>query len=243
VTAERKYIPIIKKRAEERRAKVIEVDEALVPDDLLTKFPYVIFKENIAITLAVCEQLGISPVEAIDGMLEANPDPGLTKILDANVGGQSVRFIVAFGANDVDSTRIVFDELERRGFTKDRRLVGFFHARDDRVTRTLEFARFMAKMPFDEIICVGKTTNLFVSEASREGYPKGEILDWGQVDEKEILRRLEATLQRKQGPILLFGCGNMIGIEGLVGEFESLSRTERQSEPKQWLSTELPSTQ
>jgi poly-gamma-glutamate synthase PgsB/CapB len=221
VTAEKKYLPIIMKRAEERRAKVIEVDEGTVPDDLLPKFPYMIFKENIAITLAVCSQLGISAREAMDGMLEAKPDPGLTRILDATLGGQSVRLIAAFGVNDVDSTRIVFNELERRGFTQRRGLVGLFHARKDRITRTLEFAESMAKMPFEEIICVGKTTNLFVSVASKEGYPKEKIANWGQVDGDEIFRRLGAAVERRGGPIVLFGCGNMIGIEGFVRKFES----------------------
>jgi len=227
VTAEKKYLPVIKKRADERRAKVIEVEEGTVPDDLLPRFPYLIFKENIAITMAVCKELGISAREAIDGMLEARPDPGLTRILDGTVAGQSVRLIAAFGVNDVDSTRIVFEELERRGFTRGRSLVGLFHARDDRITRTLEFAEFMATMPFEEIICVGKTTNLFVSLASKEGYPKEKIADWGEVEEDEILRRLEAAVERRGGPIVLFGCGNMIGIEGFVSKFESLSAERR----------------
>ena len=230
VTAERKYLPIIKKRAEERGARVIEVDESLVPDDLLPKFPYMIFKENIAIALAVCQQLGISPKEATEGMLEAKPDPGLTRVLEATVAGKSVRLIAAFGVNDVDSTRIVFDELERRGFLQGRGLVGLFHGRDDRITRTLEFAEFMARMPFEELVCVGKTTSLFASIASREGYPREKIADWGEVDGREILHRLESTVRVNGGPIVLFGCGNMIGIEGFVREFENLSHRGSENE-------------
>jgi gamma-polyglutamate synthase len=223
VTAEKRYLPVIEKRAEERRAKVIQVDESIVPADLLPRFPYLVFRESIAITLAVCEQLGVPSKVAIDGMLEAKPDPGLTRILNATVAGESARLIAAFGVNDVDSTRIVFDELERRGFTQGGRLIGLFHAREDRITRTLEFAELMAKMPFEEIICVGKTSNLFVSVAVKEGCPKERIVDWGQVDGDEMLRRVEAVVRRRGEPIVIFGCGNMIGIEGFVGGFEGLS--------------------
>jgi poly-gamma-glutamate synthase PgsB/CapB len=223
VTAERKYLPIIKKRAEVMEAEVIEVDESSVPDELLSRFPYMLFKENIAITFAVCRLLGIPPKDAIGGMLEAEPDPGVTRILDAVIADQSIRFIAAFGVNDVDSTKIVFDELKRRGFIEERVLVGLFHARDDRITRTLEFAQVMAKMPFKEIICVGKTTNLFVTQMTKEGYPREKIVDLGPVDEEKILGFLEASAKRKSGPMALFGCGNMIGIEGFIRRFENLS--------------------
>src|SRR5437870_11931985 len=55
VTAEKKYIPIIRKRAEEKNAKVIEVDPDTVQDESLSKLSYMIYKENIAIALRVCE--------------------------------------------------------------------------------------------------------------------------------------------------------------------------------------------
>jgi poly-gamma-glutamate synthase PgsB/CapB len=225
VTAEKKYLPIIMKRAENQAAKVIKADESTVPDELLSKFSYLVFKESIAIALAVCGQLGMRPEDAIDGMIEARPDPGLTRILDAVIANQRMRFIAAFGVNDVDSTRIVFEELERRGFYQGRSLVGLFHARDDRITRTLEFAQTMAKMPFDQIICVGGATNLFVAQASKEGYPRERIIDLGPVDEGKILRCLEETSQKIGGRIALFGCGNMIGIEGFIHRFENLSET------------------
>ena len=229
VTAEKKYLPVIRKRAEEKSARVIEVDESSVSDEILQKFPYMIFKENIATALAVCGLLGIRSEDAMDGMMEAQPDPGLTRILDTEIAGKSVRLIAAFGVNDVDSTRIVLKELTRRGFIEGRMLVGLFHARDDRITRSLEFAQAMAKMPFGEIITAGKTANLFVAQATREGYPKEKIHDLGPVNSEEILRFLGGLAVRYARPIALFGCGNMIGIEGFIAEFEhTQERTVRQ---------------
>src|SRR5437879_10432438 len=85
VTAEKKYIPIIRKRAEEKNAKVVEVDPDTVTDENLSKFSYMIFKENIAIALKVCELLKVPPDEALKGMLDAKPDPSLTRILNGMV--------------------------------------------------------------------------------------------------------------------------------------------------------------
>jgi len=227
VTAEKKYIPIIRKRAEEKNAEVIEVDPDTVPDETLSKFPYLIFKENIAVALKVCELLKVPPDEALKGMFDAKPDPGLTRILNGVVANHDVRLIAAFGVNDVDSTGLVFQELSRRGVMEEQRmLVGMFHAREDRVTRTLEFARVMARMPFEKILVVGEMTNLFVSQATREGYAKEKIVNLGTVHPPAIMDFLsKMSLESAQG-LTLFGCGNMIGIEDFIDAFEKLSETQ-----------------
>src|SRR5438128_11880795 len=183
VTAEKKYMPIIRKRAEEKNAKVIEVDPDTVPDENLTKFSYMIFKENIAIALKVCELLKVPPDEALKGMIDAKPAPGLTRILNGMIANHNVRLIAAFGVNDVDSTRLVFQELSRRRVIEEERmLVGMFHAREDRVTSTLEFAQVMARLPVDKILVEVEMTKLFVGQASREGYAKEKILNLAAVD-------------------------------------------------------------
>ncbi|HVH14894.1 MAG TPA: poly-gamma-glutamate synthase PgsB [Candidatus Angelobacter sp.] len=224
VTAEKKYIPIIKKRAEEMSAKVVEADPDTVPDENLSKFSYIIFKENIAIALKVCELLNVPPDEALKGMLDAKPDPGLTRILNGVIANHNVRLIAAFGVNDIDSTSLVFQELGRRGAIGEQRmLVGMFHAREDRVTRTLEFAQFMARMPFEKILVVGEMTNLFVSQATRAGYAKEKIANLGTVDPPAIMDFLSKMSLESDRGLTLFGCGNMIGIEDFIDAFERLS--------------------
>jgi gamma-polyglutamate synthase len=227
VTAEKKYMPIIRKRAEEMNAKVVEVDPDTLSDENLSKFSYMIFKENIAIALKVCELLKVPPDEALRGMLDAKPDPGLTRILNGVIANHNVRLIAAFGVNDIDSTRLVFQELGRRGAIGDQRvLVGMFHAREDRVTRTLEFAQVMARMPFEKILVVGEMTNLFVSRAIRGGYAKEKIANLGSVDPPAIMDFLSKMPLKSDQGITLFGCGNMIGIEDFIDAFENLSEKE-----------------
>jgi poly-gamma-glutamate synthase PgsB/CapB len=222
VTGERKYLPVITKRAEEVGATVIEAEENSVPDELLSRFPYLVFKENVAVALKVCEQLGIPKKDAVEGMLDARPDPGLTRTVSATISGHSLEFVVAFGVNDVDSTGVVFDELRRRGVIGGQNIIGLFHARNDRITRTLEFAQAMARMPFKQIVCVGEMTKLFVSETTKAGYPRERITDLGPVDNSKIINFLEEAVERMDGSVVLFGCGNMIGIEGFIREFEGM---------------------
>jgi hypothetical protein len=80
----------------------------------------------------------------------------------------------------------------------------------------------MARMPFEEIFVVGKMTNLFVSQATKEGYRKENIVDLGTVDPLKIINFLETVGTEDDRGIALFGCGNMIGIEGFIQEFENL---------------------
>jgi poly-gamma-glutamate synthase PgsB/CapB len=227
VTAEKRYLPILRKRAEEKNAKLIEVDPDTVPDENLSKFSYLIFKENIAIALKVCELLKVPPNEALKGMVEAKPDPGLTRILNGMIANHNVRLIAAFGVNDVDSTRLVFQELSRRRVIEEQgMLVGMFHAREDRVTRTLEFAQLMARMPFEKILVVGEMTNLFVGQATREGYAKEKIVNLGSVDPPAIIDFLSKMSLEPDQALTLFGCGNMIGIEDFIDAFEKLSEKQ-----------------
>ena len=227
VTAEKKYLPIIRKRAEQMNAKVVEVDPDTVADENLSKFSYMIFKENIAVALKVCELLKVPPDEALKGMFDAKPDPGLTRIINGVIANQNVRLIAAFGVNDIDSTRLVFQELNRRGAIGEQRmLVGMFHAREDRVTRTLEFAQVMARMPFEKILVVGEMTNMFVTQAVRGGYAKEKIANLGTVNPPAIMDCLsKMALESDQG-LTLFGCGNMIGIENFIDAFEKLSEKQ-----------------
>ncbi len=227
VTAEKKYLPIIRKRAEQMNAKVVEVDPDTVADENLSKFSYMIFKENIAVALKVCELLKVPPDEALKGMFDAKPDPGLTRIINGVIANQNVRLIAAFGVNDIDSTRLVFQELNRRGAIGEQRmLVGMFHAREDRVTRTLEFAQVMARMPFEKILVVGEMTNMFVTQAVRGGYAKEKIANLGTVNPPAIMDCLsKMALESDQG-LTLFGCGNMIGIEDFIDAFEKLSEKQ-----------------
>src|SRR5438094_9266115 len=171
-----------------------------------------IFKENIALALKVCELLKVPLDEALKGMFDARPDPGVTRILNCVIANHNVRLIAAFGVNDIDSTRLVFQELSGRGAIGEQRmLVGMFHAREDRVTRTLEFAQVMARMPFEKILAVGEMTNLFVHQATREGYAKDKIVNLGTVDRPAIMDFLSTIALKSEQGRILYGGANVIG--------------------------------
>ena len=48
---------------------------------VLEGFSFIEHPDNIALALGVCESIGISKDKAIQGMRNANPDPGALKIM------------------------------------------------------------------------------------------------------------------------------------------------------------------
>jgi len=86
----------------------------------------------------------------------------------------------------------------------------------------------MARMPFEKILIVGEMTNLFVNQASREGYAKEKMVDLGRANPSAIIDSLTRISKEKNQSMTVFGCGNMIGIENFIDAFEKLSQDTQQ---------------
>src|SRR3989442_1996904 len=55
ITAEQRLLPTLRGEAEKRHATLVAVTPGVVSDSLLDSFPYITFKENVALALGVCE--------------------------------------------------------------------------------------------------------------------------------------------------------------------------------------------
>ncbi len=75
-TAERRHLKVFEASARDRGTSLVAVtadDVAAVSDEEMARFCYVEHKENVALALAVCEDLGINRETALRGMTEAPP--------------------------------------------------------------------------------------------------------------------------------------------------------------------------
>jgi poly-gamma-glutamate synthase PgsB/CapB len=227
VTADERFLPVFEAVARKLGTRVVRADPGEVGDDVLGRFSYLNFKDNVAIALEVGRLLDIPDDVAIRGMLKVAPDPGLMTIRRTRVAGVELTFINAMGVNDRDSTILVHRELAKRGYFKDKAVVGFFHARGDRISRTEDFGRAMVKdMSFSKIVVVGAMTKLFVIEAGKAGYDIDLIEDIGYGTGRDAMEALAgiATENRAIGlDTVVFGFGNMVGqiptdVLGIVDE-------------------------
>ncbi|TLZ76783.1 MAG: hypothetical protein E6K07_08335 [Methanobacteriota archaeon] len=110
--------------------------------------------------------------------------------------------------NDVDTLLELQRELIRRKKLNGGPLVGLFNSRDDRATRSLEFARMMSReLEFRSVIVTGRHTKAFVRAAVRNGYPRDRISEMEDATPREILEAVDA---RAPPDGAAFACGNMV---------------------------------
>lgn len=143
IISQGKYTDYFSKIAEERNTEVYIANEEEIPEGYLDKFEYLVFPNNISISLAFARAMGIDKETALKGMLKANQDPGALIIKNIKRNGKESVFVNAFAANDPNSTLEVWDKIHDEGYLKGikKKPLIIFNSREDRVDRTEQFSK------------------------------------------------------------------------------------------------------
>lgn len=157
VTAERDRLPVLCAEAGRRSTALIPVDPESVTDEEIRRFPYIAFKENVAIALAVAELVGVDRTTALAGMIAAPPDPGTVAVHTYQDGPRRIAFANVFAANDPASTRMNIDLL------RDRDLISgplnlVINCRPDRIERNGQMGELCGRLSPERIILIGEPT-------------------------------------------------------------------------------------
>ena len=134
ITAEEKITEPLKQVSEQRNSKFYQTSSNDVSKEYMLKFPFLEHAENVALALKVCEEAGVDPDVALDGMIHTKPDPGALEIIDLNIKDNKIYFINAFAANDPHSTYMVWKMMCDR-LSENKRCI-FLNTREDRRYRT-----------------------------------------------------------------------------------------------------------
>ncbi|WP_245718850.1 poly-gamma-glutamate synthase PgsB [Micromonospora rhizosphaerae] len=157
ITAERDRLAILQEEAERRDCELIPVDPESVSDREMDGFGWITFKENVAIALAVAEQLGVDRHSALKGMWEAPPDPGVLSVARVLHGTKRLRFANVFAANDPESTIMNIKQLEDQQLIT-RPLTMVINCRPDRVERNRQMGELSARVQPDSLVLIGEPT-------------------------------------------------------------------------------------
>lgn len=157
VTAEKEQIAVLREEARRRKCELIQVDADEIDDETVAMFPFITFKENIAIALAVAGMCGIERESALQGMITSPPDPGTVAVDDYEVDGRRLSFANLFAANDPSSTLMNIEQLTDRGLI-DRPLNIVINCRPDRVERNGQMGALTGALEPDRIILIGEPT-------------------------------------------------------------------------------------
>ena len=221
-TAEKNFIETIRIKAKKLNTRVIEIDPETVTTADLTGFNYLEHKDNVATALAICKHFGVSREDALRGMRDIRPDPGVLRKYKLGIDGISVEFVNAFAANDPDSYLAIWEMLHlHKGDSK--QLVVLVNSRRDRIQRAEQLGEFIAtRLEADKFIISGEATRPLYNKAIKSGLNPELVTDLGGHDAMEIFEHLNKTI--KQDTIVV-GIGNIVGLgEEIVRYFANKGR-------------------
>lgn len=220
-TCEKKHIDVLEHAAADRGTQLHQIadeETAAVSDEELAKFQYREHGENVALSLAVCESLGVSRDVALSGMVALEPEPGATQICKLFFHGRELIFVNAFAANDPESTRRIWDQVaDRYGPDNGYRRIAVVNCRADRPQRSHEIA--VAAADWSEtshFVVIGSGTILFLREALKRGIPSERITVEESVPLREVI---ESILELSGRRAVIVGMANIKGGGGEIARY------------------------
>jgi poly-gamma-glutamate synthase PgsB/CapB len=186
--------------------RVVVADASEISDELLGRFSYPAFPENVSIALAVAAELGIDRETALRGMISAAPDIGVLRLFALDSPDYSLIFINGFSANDMLSTEMVWHEASKR-LPADLPLVVLYNNRADREYRIAEFLEMPGRIKnIDLLVSMGDHGDK-VARAFR-GRGIETMTSKAGTDFDILFGEIAARVGKS---FLLFGVGNFYG--------------------------------
>ncbi len=212
VTAEQnpEVLAVMWAEAERRGTRLVVVDPDAIIDEELARFPYLAFRENVALALAVVALAGAEDREAaLAGMVAAAPDPGVTRLRVVRERGKEITWANLFAVNDRESTVAVVDRLVP-GLPEGTTTVGILNNRLDRGRRALQFADIAAlDLRFDYLVTFGAYERCVTARLTELGFPAERVLNLGDERSPSLSAILDAICDLPGERIFLAGMVNI----------------------------------
>jgi gamma-polyglutamate synthase len=206
-TAEQDKLDVFKEVAAKRGTEVNAVTDHGVSHEDMMGFNHIEHPENVALSIAVCESLGVSKEQALEGMRKAQPDPGALRIWDLEMDGRHFSLVNAFAANDPQSTKTIWNMIKEHPSLDHEHTCAFLNTRSDRVSRTSQLLELILK----DI----KPDSLFVRGDKMERFEKpyfskvnGSVEQFSENEDAAVFAK---KLLSQKGNTLIFGIGNIVG--------------------------------
>jgi poly-gamma-glutamate synthase PgsB/CapB len=226
-TAEREHVGAFRDAARDRKSELIalgDADVAAVTEAELAGFSYTEHRENVALALAVAQDLGVERAVALRGMQRARPDPGALTVHRLDFFGRDIWFVNAFAANDPVSTRRLWELALSRADRAETK-IALFNCRADRPERSLQLGEAFPRWhPADHVVLMGSGTHVFARSLVRGGFESTRLVNVEEVRVEELFEHLISLVKRSA---VIVGMGN-IGGSGLslVRYFANRARVE-----------------
>lgn len=213
-TSENKVFPLIRKYAEKFNTELHYTDPNTISNEEMKEFSHVEHKENVALSVKICEHCGVEKDVALKGMYKAKWDVGATEIFELKTGKKKVFFVHSFAANDPESTEFIFDYI-RKLHPHLKSVAIILNTRADRMFRSKQLIKMLTKIKFDELFLIGQHTANIKSYAHKHNL-RVKITDCGWVDGDTLV---QGVVKSPPNEILLFGIGNIGGNGRIIVDY------------------------
>ena len=210
-TATRRHSNVFAQAARDRGSRFIQVgpeDAAAITDEELERFSYVEHKDNVALALRVCLDLGLSRETALKGMWKAAPDPGALSMYHLRFFGRHVFFVNAFAANDPESSSYLWDLALKKHPQAEKHLV-IVNCRADRPNRSQQLGEAAPGWTSaDHFLLIGTGTYFFARSAIAQGVPGTKLISAENTGDNDLF---EIVMELAGSSALVVGLGNIKG--------------------------------
>lgn len=192
---------------QEESALVVATPESEgVTPEMLRAFSYIEHPDNVAVALRVCRLLHIDDQAALRGMIRAEPDIGVLRVIRLAFFAKRIEFINALAANDPDSTHAIWN-LVLELYPEDRVRVAMLNCRIDRPHRSTQLGEMLVRLArMDCAMLTGTGTRLAFEAALKAGLHPERIIDMEGALPAQVFERALAQIGSR-GQV--FGMGNI----------------------------------
>jgi poly-gamma-glutamate synthase PgsB/CapB len=217
-TAENVIPDLLKEMADKRNTAFHYVDADMVSADEMKGFSYIEHRDNVALSLAICEYLKIDRQTALKGMYEAIPDEGALRCFAVEAFKKHLHFYNAFAANDPDSTYMVWQKVRDEIGLEGIRIV-LLNTRQDRLDRAKQLAEMAGSKLSEELdflILIGQSTEVVETMSVNFGFPKKKIINLGWTTPAKVFEKVLGITQHTS---TILAVGNMGGMGAETAEY------------------------
>lgn len=195
ITAERdpEILDCLRVEAELHGARFVAADARLVDPAVAAALPAE-HLDNVAIALAIAEELGLSTETAVAGMRASTHEPNAVDPITyrAQYRDTTMLFAELGSINDPESTRAAIEHLKSLT-PRYRNRIAIVASRWDRPLRSIEFGGLLRPDEFDAVLLIGPLFHPVRRALVRSGWERGRIhrLRWFDlVNERTLLDRI-----------------------------------------------------
>lgn len=208
----------LKKMADKRNTITHFIDPQSVSQKEMKGFRYIEHRENVSLSLAICQHLGIAREIALKGMYDAVPDAGVLWCHRVEAFQKRLVFYNAFAANDPDSTYLVWQKIRDEIGLEGLRII-LLNTRQDRLYRAQQLAEMVGQKieaETDFLILMGQSTDVVENMAVGYGVLKNKILNLGFTTPEKIFEKILSVTEKISTIVAI---GNMGGMGAQTVEF------------------------